>query len=337
MIKLLNKEDSIYEYLIYDLDTEYINGLRRVLYSNLKSHRIDVNSTVITKNNTNINNEIITHRLSLIPIYTNKKLDFTLHKKNNTDSVMHVYSDDLKTKDLDFQISKGILLHKLKPTEELNLVTSTIESSGKKHTSFRPFSICHFKIMKFIYVKNNVENKINQIKNIIQLYDTDLDKFQKIEGYNLIGYTNEIRDYNDPLKKIFESKEDYLIKEIEYNNKFVYYFTIELYFDDDNIIHKSIDLLKDDLNEFLEQKIEVLDDDTNLKLRVEGGKYHILNILSKYLRNYKNLYSVYNKEHPLRDEILLEYKLNDENKDYQNYLKKLVFEITENLSNIIVS
>ena len=200
MIKLLNKEDSTYEYLIYNLDTEYVNGLRRVLYSDLKSQRIDKDKTVFIKNNTNINNEIITHRLTLIPINSNKNLDFKLHKKNDTKEIMNVYSDDLESKDNDYSLTKGILIHKLKPDEEINLLTSTKESSGREHNSFRPFSVCHFKIMKFVYVKENID--ISNIKDIVQLYDFNLNIFPQIENYKLIGYTNEIRDYNDPYKKL---------------------------------------------------------------------------------------------------------------------------------------
>lgn len=334
MIKLINKDENNYEFLIYNLETEYINGFRRILYSNLKSHRIDSNSTVFIDNNTCINNEIISHRLSLIPINTSEKINFHLCKENKTNEVMNVYSQDLKSENKDYEIIEDILLHKLKPGEKLEIKTSTKEGSGKDYTSYRPFSVCHFKIMKFIYIKENIEFPHNKID--FELYDLDLDVFQKINGYKLIGYTNEIRDYSDPLKKLLD-KDDYLIKEIEYNNIHVYYFTIELYFDDKNIINKTIQLLKNDLNNFLNLEMESLSEKKNIKIKIQKGKYHVLNILSKYLRNYKKLYSVYNKEHPLRDEIILEYQLNNDNKDYKNYLSNIVNEINTNLSKITFS
>lgn len=164
MIKLLNKEESTYEYLIYDLETEYINGLRRVLYSGLKSHRIDKDKTTIIKNNTNINNEIIIHRLTLIPIKSEKNLHFKLNKKNKTNKIINIYSDDLESDNKEYEIIKGILIHKLKPNEELNLLTTTKESTGKEHNSYRPFSVCYFKIMKFVYIKENIDKK--KITNI---------------------------------------------------------------------------------------------------------------------------------------------------------------------------
>lgn len=331
MIKLLNKEGSDYEYMIYDLETEYINGLRRVLYSNLKSHRIDKNSTVFLKNNTCINNEIIAHRLTLIPIKTDEKINFELKKKNITDKVINIYSDDLYSTNKNYKMINKILLHKLQPSEEIELRTSTIESSGKDHSSFKSFSVCHFKIMKFVYVKNNID--ISTIKDVVNLYDDKIEIFKKFDNYKLIGYTNEIRDNTDPFKKILK-KDEYMIKEIEYNNKFVYYFAIELYFEDDDIIKKSIQLLKDDLTTFNNLKMEIKNKKKNIKILIEGGSYHILNILSKYLRNNKDTYSVYNKEHPLRNEILLEYRLTTENEDYKKYLNEVTTEIQDYLSKI---
>lgn len=334
MIKLINKDDNNYEFIIYNLETEYINGLRRVLYSKLKSYRIDKEKTYFIKNDTLINNEIISHRLSLIPINTTKNINFYLSKNNNTNDIMNIYSNDLKSNDKDYEIIENILLHKLKPGESLELKTSTKESSGKDYTSYRPFSVCHFKIMKFIYIKEGVDFPIDKLD--FELYNLDLDLFQKIDGYKLVGYTNEIRDYNDPLKKLL-NKDEYLIKEIEYNNKYVYYFTIELYFDDTDIINKSIQLLKNDLDEFTNLKNKVISEKKNIKIQFQNGKYHVFNILSKYLRNYKNIYSIYNKEHPLRNEIILEYRLNEYNKDYKKYLLDIVNEIKMYISKIIVS
>lgn len=336
MIKLLSKTDSIYEFMIYDLETEYINGFRRVLYSNLKGNCIDKNSTVFIKNNTNINNEIITHRLSLIPIKSDKKLNFTLKKKNNTDNILNIYSHDLVCNDKNFEIKKNILLHKLKKDEEINLITSTNLSSGSNNASYRPFSICYFKIMKFIYVKKNLDDSmLKKIKNRLNLYNIDLHLFDNIDGYKLIGFTDEIRDYNDPLKNILDNN-DYMIKEIEYNNKYVYYFTIEMFYENNNIMKCAIDLLINDLYNFKKLEKNIIENNINLKLKINNGKYHILNILSKYLRNYKNLYSVYNKEHPLKDEIILEYRLNESN-NYEEYILNIIDEIVLKLNNLIIS
>ena len=89
---------------------------------------------------------------------------------------------------------------------------------------------------------------------------------------------------------------------------------------------------------FYKKKKKVISKDTdrNIKIKVYNGNYHILNILTKFIRN-KDIYSVYNKEHPLCDEILLEYRLNKTNKDYEKYLEDLISEINKNISKIIIS
>jgi len=333
MFKLLNKEDNQYEYLVYNLDTEYLNGIRRVLYSKLKSYCFDINSTVITKNNTNINNEIITHRLSLIPLNLNKVLKFSLSEKNTSDEIKNVYSNSLKCSDENIKIDNKILLVKLKPGEEINLVTNTIESNGENNTSFRPFSICFFKIMKFIYIKKNVDYK--NINFNFTLYNKNLDLFEQKDNYNLVGYTNEIRDYCDPLKNIL-SKDDYIIKEIKFNNNYVYYFTIEMFYENNNIINNSLNLLLDDLDNFklLDKKLIDKNKDKTI-IKIINGNYHILNILSKYLRNYMNIYSVYNKEHPLKNEIILEYKNTENIETYDIFLNNIIEKIKEKIKLII--
>lgn len=124
---------------------------------------------------------------------------------------------------------------------------------------------------------------------------------------------------------------------MEYNNKKVYYFTIELYFENDNIIKNAIKLLKKEMKELEQLEIILEKKDEKIKLKIKGGKYEVLNIISSYIRKEKKLYSVYNKEHPLRDEIILEYKLNEKNEDYKKYIKELIIEINKYISKIIIS
>lgn len=329
MFKLLNKEDNNYEYLVYDLETEYLNGFRRVLYSELKNYCFDYKNTVIIKNNTNINNEIITHRLSLIPLNITENLKFFLHKKNDTNEIMNIYSNDLQCEKSDIQIDNNILLLKLKPNEEINLITNTKISNGNEHISFRPFSVCFFKIMKGIYIKKGIN--YTHLKDKINYYDYSIDLFPKIDGYDLIGYTNEIRDYCDPLKKLFDTN-DYIIKELEYHNKYVYYFYIELFYKNDDIINISKELLIKNLENFINLEKEYEFKNNKSIINIQNGNYHTLNILSKFIRNEKNIYCVYNKKHPLKDEILLEYEKNDS--DY-SFLYSIINEIKYKINKII--
>ena len=324
MFKLLKNEDNIYEYLVYDLETEFLNGIRRVLYSKLKSYSFDIKNTIIIKNTTNINNEIISHRLSLIPLNVNKSLKYSLNIKNKTNEIKYVYSNDIICEDKNYTIDNNILLLKLKPDEEINLVTSTKISCGEDNISYRPFSVCYFKIMKGIYVKNGVN--YDKVKDIVDYYDLDLEKFKKKEGYKLIGYTNEIRDYTKPLKKVLK-EDEYTIEEMEYNNKHVYYFTIEMFYKNNKIIEISKNLLIKDFENFNELNKKDISTEKLTRLEIENGNYHTLNIISKYIRNTQNIYSTYNKEHPLKNNIILEYLKQKEENFLNNIINDIIHKI----------
>jgi len=324
MFKLLKNEDNIYEYLVYDLETEFLNGIRRVLYSKLKSYSFDIKNTIIIKNTTNINNEIISHRLSLIPLNVNKSLKYSLNIKNKTNEIKYVYSNDIICEDKNYTIDNNILLLKLKPNEEINLVTSTNISCGEDNISYRPFSVCYFKIMKGIYVKNGVN--YDKVKDIVDYYDLDLEKFKKKEGYKLIGYTNEIRDYTKPLKKVLK-EDEYTIEEMEYNNKYVYYFTIEMFYKNNKIIEISKNLLIKDFENFNKLNKKDISTEKLTRLEIENGNYHTLNIISKYIRNTQNIYSTYNKEHPLKNNIILEYLKQKEENFLNNIINDIIHKI----------
>ena len=205
--------------------------------------------------------------------------------------------------------------------------------SGKKSTIYRPFSVCHFKIFKIIYLKKNLKKKINLNLNI---YKNDLEKFEKINNYKIYGYTSDIRDYTDPLTK-FLNKDDYIIKEAYYNNKPIYSFNIEFFFKDNDFIKKGLSLLTHDIQNFLNKKIEIIPDKNENKtiLKIDDGDYGLLNLLSKEIRNNEIIkYCTYNKKHPLDDFIFLEYITSYPDKNYYNIVYNNINNIVNYINNI---
>ena len=228
MIKSLSNDDLDYEYITFDIDTHYINALRRILYSKSLGSCFDQKDIAIVENNTMMNNEILRHRISLIPIKTEYNLTCELVIKNTSNKLLNVYSNDITILKGEGKgkIKKNLLIIQLKPDEKIHMKMNSSKYSGSKSTIYRPFSICHFKIFKIIYLKKNLKKKINLNLNI---YKNDLEKFEKIKNYEIYGYTSDIRDFTDPLAKIL-NKDDYVIKEAFYNNKPIYSFNIEFFF-----------------------------------------------------------------------------------------------------------
>jgi len=329
MIKKLNIDDLDHEYIFFDLDTHYINLLRRVLYSNYIGSSFNKDDIAVIDNNTLMNNEILRHRISLIPVKSIYNLTCELKFKNRSKNILDVYSDDIWIQSGEGEIRKNILIIQLKPDEKIHIKMNSSKYSGNKLTNYRPFSVCYFKIIKAIYLKKNLNKKIKNLKNL-KFYKKDIDKFEKIENYEIYGYTSNLRDYHDPFIN-FLNKDDYIIKEAYYNNKPIYSFNIELFFQEQNFIKKSLELLKHKIKDFLNKKIELIPNinDKKIILKIHKGDYGILNLLSKEIRKNEIIkYCAYNKEHPLDDFILLEYITLNTNKDYYNILH-------DNVNNIV--
>jgi len=107
----LKEEDNILTFTISGSDVSYINALRRTILSDIpvicfKTFPNEENHTKIKINTTRLNNEIIKHRLSCIPVcipdidFPIKNYIMELDVENNTDTVMIVTTKDFKVKDL---------------------------------------------------------------------------------------------------------------------------------------------------------------------------------------------------------------------------------------------
>jgi len=336
MIKTLSIDDLDLEFITFDLDTHYINAMRRVLYSDYTGSCFNQTDIAVVENNTLMNNEILRHRLSLIPLNSEDNFTCELIKHNTTKNTIDVFSDDIKILEGTGDIRKNILIIQLKPTEKINIKMNSTKFSGSKSTIYRPFSICYFKIIKVIYLKNNLEKNIDKCLDKYNIYNSDIQYFEKIDGFNIYGYTNNLRDYINPFDKIL-NEDEYIIKDAFYNGKPIYNFNIELFFEEKNIIQKTLQLLKSQIQFFLNKKKELIDckNEKKIRLKIEKGTYSILNLLSKEIRNNDNIkYCVYDKEHPLDEFIFLEYITESIENDFNDILQSNIDNILNYIDDI---
>lgn len=106
----LKEEDGRMTFTISNIDVSYINAIRRTILSDIpivvfKTTPYEENNAVITVNTSRLNNEIVKHRLSCIPIHidyldTGKDLIenylLELDVENNTDTTIIVTTKDFK-------------------------------------------------------------------------------------------------------------------------------------------------------------------------------------------------------------------------------------------------
>ena len=133
-----------------------VNGLRRILLSDIPILAISHIKINFIKNTFMFDNEYIKHRLGLVSINNNalENMDdiiLVLKKKNESDDIISVYLDDFEVKQKNtvinnkdiFQYPKTLLL-KLKPLQEIHIETTLHEGTGRENARFCPVSTAFY-------------------------------------------------------------------------------------------------------------------------------------------------------------------------------------------------
>lgn len=114
------EEDGVLRFTIKDIDVSVVNALRRTILCDIpcvvfKTAPYEANTCDIQKNTTRFNNEIIKHRLSLVPIHlTDLTIPFgnyvlEVAKQNENDQIEFVTTEDFQIRDVNTKklLSKG--------------------------------------------------------------------------------------------------------------------------------------------------------------------------------------------------------------------------------------
>jgi DNA-directed RNA polymerase II subunit RPB3 len=224
------------EFDIINIDISIINSLRRVILSEIENVAFEFSPTGteninILVNTSPLHNEFLSHRLSMIPIcltaddiidFDSNDYIFSLKKKNITNEIINVTTEDIQITDKNGKILNHtekeqifpknhitkdyILLNKLKTNlfeinngDEINITMKAIKNIAKNHSSFCPVSICSF----YNIIDNDKANKVFSEK--LQENPTiNKQTFNNLEKQKYF-YTNE---YNEPnqIKFILESE-----------------------------------------------------------------------------------------------------------------------------------
>ena len=101
-------DNDIYRFTLADIHVSLANALRRIILSDIETivfytETYQDNKCTIQKNTSRLHNEIIKHRLSCIPIWTDnrelvEKYILEVNKKNDTNSTIYVTTEDFRIK-----------------------------------------------------------------------------------------------------------------------------------------------------------------------------------------------------------------------------------------------
>jgi DNA-directed RNA polymerase subunit D len=161
-IQILEKTDDFMRFIVRGVNVPFVNALRRIMLTQVPAMAID--EIVILENSSILHDEILAHRMGLIPLKTDldsynlpeeckceSALGCNLCRANltleaeATDKTITVYSGDLKPENPDIApVSDKIPIGKLAPEQKINLEAYARLGKGKKHAKWQPVSMCTY-------------------------------------------------------------------------------------------------------------------------------------------------------------------------------------------------
>ena len=222
-IKLLKSDENKAVYHISDAEVSLVNSLRRAIMEEISTMAID--EITFTKNSSALYDEVLAHRIGLIPFITDLKSyeledetkpkakarsKYELKISLSTKGPCTVYASDLKTKDPKIKAVYGetpiVILLK---SQELELEATAKLGRGKDHAKFAS-GLAYYKFYPTLKASkdSNVKKCMEMSKNLVA----------KGSGLEI----KEITEWNEAQEQICEQNNI----EVEYNNK-EFIFTIE--------------------------------------------------------------------------------------------------------------
>ena len=331
---------------IYDLDTCIVNSFRRIVLGDVMSNafgkiELEINTSII-------NTEILSHRLSLIPLKIDEiegeDVCVELNIKNNEYEMISVTSSDLKIITGDLYIIPDILIVKLKKGEEIKLKLYITRNNGKNHAKYTPVSICSLKINEDVSINESLWNKLKKTKqNKLRKFckntlDLKTDHYLYKNSVGTYGFKEINKNTKERIRveiekflinfgysnEIIENK-SVLFNDQYYNKKYVYSFKFESHLVNPyKIFSRILFQLNQKIINLQNKNIELEKIDIGVCFMIESEGHTMGNILATELQNDPRVkYSYYKMKHPFDRKIALYLILKDDKNESEEYAKIL--------------
>src|SRR3989344_2023713 len=248
-IEILNNKDNKLNFVLYGINAVIANTLRRLMTSEVPVLAIE--EVEFAKNNSALYDEIIAHRLGLIPLKTDLKsynlkeeckckgkgcalceLKLTL----KASGPITVYSGDLKSTDPKAKpIYPEMPIGDLTKKQKLELEATAILGKGKTHSKFNPGLIYYRGYPKFtVKDKSNLKKIAEDLKNIVSL-----------KGENI--QVNDFGKWNEGYEQLLEENG---IQVNNSNEDFIFFIESWGQLSCKEIMLKALEIFNDKLDEF---------------------------------------------------------------------------------------
>ncbi|NQU98081.1 DNA-directed RNA polymerase subunit D [Candidatus Woesearchaeota archaeon] len=238
-IKKLSKAKDKMSFLVKGIEHSYANTLRRLMMSEVPTLAIE--DVEFKKNNSILYDEMVAHRLGLLPLKTPIKgvdektaIQFTLKAKGPG----YVYASDLKSKDAKCKpVYPKTPIVKLLEKQEIQLMATAKLGNGNQHMKWSPGAINY--VQEPTIIINNKSSKLETFRS----------KYPE-QAFDKKGLLDKKKILDDNLVDACEGVCDDVLK-VEYNNT-SFIFTVESWgqLDCKDIVVKAIEIFNDQLTEF---------------------------------------------------------------------------------------
>jgi DNA-directed RNA polymerase subunit D len=174
-VRILNKNESEIKFLLEGTNPQFANALRRIILTEVPVMAID--TVDVTENESVLYNEVISHRLGLIPLVFDKdKFQLKEEGEEKTDSLSEVvfvinkkgpgmvYSKDMKSSDPDVKpVFDNIPIVELFDDQKLKLEASAKLGLAKNHARFQS-AIAHYRYFPSATLKGKLTNSDETMK-----------------------------------------------------------------------------------------------------------------------------------------------------------------------------
>jgi DNA-directed RNA polymerase subunit D len=183
-LQILEKDDNSIKLIVRGVNTSFMNSIRRIALTEVPSMAID--EVVMVENSSVLHDEILAHRLGLIPLSTDLDsynlpeecscesefgcnlcsvaLDMDVEAVNG---VKTAYSGDLESRDPGIQpVSNKIPIVKLVPEQKVKFEAYARLGKGKKHAKWQPVSVCAYKYLPIIKIDESKCNNCDECTKI---------------------------------------------------------------------------------------------------------------------------------------------------------------------------
>ena len=252
-----NKEQGRLSFLIKDTNPIYVNTIRRLIVDDVPTMAIE--EIEFSKNNSILYDEMIAHRMGLIPLKTDLK-SYVLPAKckcegkgcnrcqlklvlRATKGSGTVYSSEIKSKDPAVKPTFGEMpIVKLLKGQTLELEATAVLGTGKQHSKWTP-AHAYYKYKPVIEITGDV-------KNPEAIIEVDHNNVFEIKDRKLV--VNKDRMFECDLSIDF-SKIDKNVKVSGSNTDFMFYVESFGQLSCKEIISQAVDIFDEQLDEFAEE------------------------------------------------------------------------------------